>query len=100
MLPSKIYGVLAAGRPITFVKDADGEIASLVRGNEVGIAVGHGDGASLAEQIKSLARNSDRCISLGYRAKKCFDEQYGIEKAKHRWLQVLSQIFGGSGRKF
>ena len=30
VLPSKFYGIIAAGRPVLFVGAADGEIASLV----------------------------------------------------------------------
>jgi glycosyltransferase involved in cell wall biosynthesis len=55
--PSKIYGVLAAGRPIAFVGDEGGEISTLVRDRKIGIALGHGKGTFLAEQILQFARD-------------------------------------------
>jgi hypothetical protein len=36
IVPSKIYGVLAAGRPVLFVGDSEGEIGSLLRRHACG----------------------------------------------------------------
>ena len=91
VLPSKIYGVLAAGRPMAFIGDEDGEIADLIHQNEVGFAVGHGQGAGLAEKIQQLAQNSEGLRQMGANARHLFEQQYAMPIAISRWKQLLSK---------
>ena len=49
--PSKLAGVLAAGRPVLFVGPPGGEIAQLLAREQCGMAVGPDDGARLAGLI-------------------------------------------------
>ena len=48
IVPSKFYGIAAAGRPTIFVGSRDGEIAGLLSAGEAGFAVDQGDGLGLA----------------------------------------------------
>lgn len=90
--PSKVYGVLAAGRPLVFIGDEDGEIAELIRDRDVGIAVGHGQGAKLAEQIQQLAKDPVRVQNMGNNARRLFDEVYAKPLAIARWKHLLSEV--------
>src|SRR5574342_267951 len=47
IVPSKFYGIAAAGRPTIFVGDEDGEIAQLIARHECGRTVATGDGKAL-----------------------------------------------------
>jgi len=93
--PSKIYGVLAAGRPIAFIGDRDGEIASLVREQNVGFAVAHGEGAALAEQIQALARDAERLRHMGESARRLFQDSYDKALACRKWERLLEQSMAG-----
>ena len=44
IVPSKFYGIAAAGRPTLFVGDVDGEIPQVLRDAECGYAVASGEG--------------------------------------------------------
>ena len=92
VLPSKIYGVLAAGRPIAFIGDEDGEIADLIQSKEVGFAVGHGDGAGLAEKIQQLATDPERLKGLGSNARQLFDDEYAMPQAINSWRSLLTKL--------
>jgi glycosyltransferase involved in cell wall biosynthesis len=92
VLPSKIYGVLAAGRPIAFVGDKDGEIAGLIHESEVGFAVGHGDGAGLAEQIRLLARNPEKLRQMGVNARQLFDDEYAKPRSVRLWRNLMTEL--------
>ncbi len=92
VLPSKIYGVLAAGRPIAFIGDEDGEIAGLVRDNDVGFVVGQGDGAELAEGIQELAGQPERLRRMGENARALFDAEFAKPIAMERWRGVLGDV--------
>jgi len=92
VLPSKIYGVLAAGRPIAFIGDEGGEIANLIEGKDIGFAVGHGEGGRLAEQIHLLATNPEKLRQMGANARQLFDKEYAMPKAIERWHRLMTEV--------
>lgn len=51
VVPSKFYGVLAAGRPCLFVGPAESEVARVIRESGAGRVVAPGDGKELAAAI-------------------------------------------------
>lgn len=57
VVPSKVYGVLAAGRPCLFVGPADSEAARLIRETDSGFVVEPGQSAQLASEILDWAGN-------------------------------------------
>lgn len=68
IVPSKFYGIAAAGRPTIMIGDESGEIASLVRRYDCGIAVADGHGDLLARAIRGLAADRARAVGMGARA--------------------------------
>ena len=69
IFPSKLYGILAAGRPVVFVGDPQGEIAVLVKREGIGVAVRQGDAAGLADQLLRLAGDAAMREAMGRRAR-------------------------------
>src|SRR4029079_4752683 len=65
IVPSKIYGVLAAGRPALMVGDPEGEIGRLLRQNDCGITVRVSRGATMARAILGLRGEPDRRETMG-----------------------------------
>jgi glycosyltransferase involved in cell wall biosynthesis len=57
VVPSKVYGVLAAGRPCLFVGPADSEAARLIRETDSGFVVEPGQSAQLASEILDWVGN-------------------------------------------
>jgi len=57
VVPSKVYGVLAAGRPCLFVGPADSEAARLILETDSGFVVEPGQSAQLASEILDWAGN-------------------------------------------
>lgn len=94
IVPSKFYGIAAAGRPTIFVGDEDGEIARLVARHECGRTVAVGDGAPLARAILDLAVKPDLCRRMGQRARQAFDAEYDKEYALMRWEGLLQEVSG------
>ena len=58
IVPSKFYGIAAAGRPIIAVTAKNGEIASLVRAYDCGVVVEPGNSDELAKVITDLSKNA------------------------------------------
>lgn len=87
--PSKFYGACAAGRPVIFVGDLDGEIARQVKHHNSGFSVALGDGAALANTIRTLASDPDLCARLGRNARAMIDGGKNRAAALAAWTQIF-----------
>jgi colanic acid biosynthesis glycosyl transferase WcaI len=92
IVPSKLYGILAAGRPVVFVGDTASELAKLVRDQECGIAVAVGDSEALASQLRALQADPARLELMGARARALALARYTKEHAVADWLEFLDLI--------
>jgi glycosyltransferase involved in cell wall biosynthesis len=92
IVPSKVYGVFAAGRPTAFVGDVSGDIAALIRKHDCGFAVGVGDCQGLAEQLRALCGDLAIRTSMGTRARNLAVSRFTSEHAVAEWLRMLNRL--------
>lgn len=69
IVPSKLYTILAAGRPYVAAVEEDCEVAQITRQFGCGVSVAPGDGEAMAAAIAALASDPARAASLGERAR-------------------------------
>ena len=98
IVPSKFYGIAAAGRPCLFIGDADGEIARLLERHQCGLTVATGDGAGLAEAVLALAANRSECRLLGERARRAFEAELDLPIAVERWDRLSRELAADQGK--
>jgi colanic acid biosynthesis glycosyl transferase WcaI len=89
VVPSKIYGILAAGRPVIFIGDQDGEIARLIRAAQVGVAIAVGDAVGLKGWIAELKSDAARRESMGERSYRLYRDYFTPQRALARWTDIL-----------
>ncbi len=89
IVPSKFYGVAAAGRAAIFVGDPDGEIARAIAAHGCGVTVSAGDAAGLAAAIKDLRASPDKIRAMGERARVAFEREWDRPIALARWRDVI-----------
>jgi colanic acid biosynthesis glycosyl transferase WcaI len=89
MVPSKFYGIAAAGRPTLFIGATDGEIAKLIDQNDCGFTVSPGDAHSLASRILELAGNPQGCAHMGHKARAAFEASWNKAHALQQWIGLL-----------
>lgn len=89
IVPSKIYGIAAAGRPLVFIGDKDGEVARLMVRCGSGFTVSVGAGEELSTRLTELKHNQELTVSMGERARRCLDERYEKSLAVLDWRVVL-----------
>ena len=94
IVPSKFYGIAAAGRPTLFIGAADGEIARLVDEIGCGFTVAPGDSKALMDRILQLANDPELCASMGARARAAFEQRWHEERAINHWEEVLNAAVG------
>ena len=75
-VPSRLYNVLASGRPIIAIAEAHSELARVVIEEEIGWVVEPGNLAQLEETILDAATSRDRLSAMGLRARKAAEDKY------------------------
>ena len=92
IVPSKIYGILAAGRPALFVGDRNGDVARLLGEHDCGVALALGDCAGLAAELRLLADCPERVESMGRNARALGLARYTRGYAVADWLALLEIV--------
>jgi colanic acid biosynthesis glycosyl transferase WcaI len=90
ILPSKLYGILAAGRPLIFIGDSDGDIARIIAEAQCGVTVAVHAAGELAAAIRGLQSDPAMCAAMGVRARDLLLERYAMRRAVERWSAVLA----------
>lgn len=80
VVPSKAYGIFAAGRPILYVGGSDSEVARLIAESGGGMVIPHGDASGLAEAIKQAALQGDRRTGAPVAS---------FDRALNQWREIL-----------
>jgi glycosyltransferase involved in cell wall biosynthesis len=89
IVPSKLYGILAAGRPVVFIGDPDGDSARVVRAARCGSVVGVHAAQDLVAALRELSAQPAVRTAMGMQARHAFNEKYGAIRAIERWMNVL-----------
>ena len=92
IVPSKFYGIAAAGRPIIAITAKDGEIAQLVEFGNFGVIIEPGDAKALAETITKFSTDPQATAEMGRRARAALDAQYSSHHAFARWKGTLERL--------
>ena len=92
ILPSKFYGIAAAGKPIVAVATPDGELAALLARHECGFAIAPGDDKAFAEKILSYRHDPSSVKRHGANARRMLDESFSKRGALSRWERLLERL--------
>ena len=90
IFPSKLYGIIAAGRPVIAVTAMEGGLACLVREHDCGFAIAPGDSDSLCRTILFLAEDVKTRTGMGTRARALLDANFTRQLGFARWRRLLA----------
>ncbi|MBL9170486.1 MAG: glycosyltransferase family 4 protein [Verrucomicrobiales bacterium] len=93
VVPSKVYGIIAAERPCVFLGPAQSEVARLISENGCGVVLPSGDAPGLARVIQQLADDPVR-VSEMRRAAAALGPRVSRDAAVAAWQAVLEQVVG------
>jgi colanic acid biosynthesis glycosyl transferase WcaI len=91
IVPSKLYGILAAGRPVIFIGDADGDVGRVILDAQCGRTVAVGDSRGLVETLRQLQARPELRAEMGVRARALLCEKYTAQRACERWVTLLER---------
>ena len=92
IVPSKVFGIAAAARPIVAVCDPTGEVPSMISECQAGIAVAPGDAAGFAAAILSLVDDRTACRAMGGRARTMLERGFLRNTALDQWTRRLETL--------
>ena len=93
IVPSKLYPILAAGRPYIAAVEPSTEVAALTERHRCGVSVEPGDAAQLADAILRLSEQRDERAAMGARARAA-SELFGRARQVAAHANVLEQVAG------
>lgn len=95
LMPSKLYGIMAASRPVLAAVDDRSEVARIVRSHGCGFVVAPEDPRALATGIReALERRSD-LAELGAAGRRACEDHFSRKAATARYRRVLVRASGG-----
>lgn len=92
IVPSKLYGILGAGRAALNLGDGDGEIARILRRHEAGWTLKADDIDGVVNLIESKARDPEALRQAGSNALSAHRSIYARELALKRWSDALKRV--------
>lgn len=91
-VPSKSFGLMAAGVPVVAVMSSASEIARIIEEESCGVVIPPGDQDALVEAIQSLFQNRETLDRMGKSAREAIDKKYSLKKAANAYAELISNI--------
>jgi glycosyltransferase involved in cell wall biosynthesis len=89
-MPSKTYNIMAAGKPILALADAESELALVVDENDIGWHLLPGNVDLLLDTLNSIFERRDELESKGRLSRLAAERDYSISLALERYRSALS----------
>lgn len=90
IVPSKVYGALAAGRAVIYIGSEQGDVAKEIKSADCGFTFSNTNGSGLAECLAELSKKPEKVTRLGTKARQLYDESMGSRKSLVDWDKLLA----------
>jgi len=97
MVPSKVYGILAAGRPFVAMMEDSADVARLAGEHGVGFVTPPDDVDGLVKAIRNALSNPGALKEMGRRARRLAEEQFERRVVTRRFAQLLETVAAANG---
>jgi glycosyltransferase involved in cell wall biosynthesis len=94
--PSKLYGIMAAGRPTLYVGPHRAEVAQTVVREQCGRCVANGDVRGLTDAVVALASDPGSCAEMAARARGALEARYQRSVATRRFADLVTAVAAGT----
>ena len=98
VVPSKTYGIMAVGRPMVYQGSENGEIARMIREEDIGLTVKQEDPDGLERAILAARAKPDWRREAGRRARTLSEGRFGMSRALSAYASLFTTTGTASGR--
>jgi len=99
-VPSRLYNVLAAGKPIIALAEPHSELARVVLEETVGWVVDPNDPSALASAILEAKANPERLTFMGRRARVVAEQKYRFDQSLNSFRALLQAREASTSRSW
>ncbi len=92
VVPSKLYGIMAAARPVIFVDPETCETADEIRDANCGLAVATDGSRAMVDFLRKLAADPDLAAALGQNARRAFEQHFEPKSCCEQWRPLLESL--------
>jgi colanic acid biosynthesis glycosyl transferase WcaI len=97
-IPSKVYRIMASGRPLIAVTEAHSDLAVLVRDAQCGVSVEPGDAQQLAETLRRAVKDRQEWEGMGARGRAHVAAHYSRATIAGQYDALLRDVAGSAVR--
>lgn len=91
-VPSKIYGIMAAGIPVIAIVPPESEIAYIIKEELCGIVVDQSDPEGFISAIQKLGSDENMRKLMGIRGRKAFENKYSTREVAEKYRILFNEI--------
>jgi putative colanic acid biosynthesis glycosyltransferase WcaI len=91
IVPSKLYGVLAVGKPFVAMMDESSDVAVLAKEHRVGFVIPSGDAQALVEAIRRAMSDPAELAAMGRRARELAEQRFDRGIATRKFADVIKE---------
>jgi glycosyltransferase involved in cell wall biosynthesis len=88
-MPSRTYNILAVGKPILALTEANSEVARVIQEDDLGWIVSPNNPEKLFQTIIEISRKRPQLTAMGIRARNAAIEKYSVEIAVQKYKKAL-----------
>ena len=92
LMPSKLYGILAAGRPFLTTAPETSELFEITKAHNVGYTVKAGLPSEIADAIRSAKNNRTTLQAMGQNARSLAEEQFTKTHSVAAFAKLLTEV--------
>ena len=92
IVPSKFYGIAAAGRPMIAITAQNGEVARLIQQHRCGLVIEPGNVDALVSALVALSTDAEGRAAMGARARAMLEANFTRRQAMERWRRLLQSV--------
>lgn len=91
-VPSRLYNIMAAGKPILAVADENSELARVIREEGIGFVVPPENPESLVQAIQAAQNQPEQLAAMGARARAAALAHYRFESILQRYEALMEEM--------
>lgn len=91
-VPSRMYNVMAAGKPLIALADENSELALVIKEEKIGWVVPPGDVDRFVAAIREARADPARLAEMGRRARLAVESKYSCEKAVNAYCELIAGL--------
>jgi len=87
--PSKIYSIMASGRPLVVVSSEQTPIINLLKGTHTALLVINHSLSSFKEAVLKLANDKELRLEMGKSGRKIIEEKFTKDKVINQYIELV-----------